>query len=413
MRHGQLSNHDASGKQVNTRIAAVGTQLGRSLSQFLESIDGAPHRPHQLAADLKINKDLAHRLITAVGKKDPFAVVYGIPGPEPLRRVVKAGLRHGAMKERGEESLQSIDELEHLIREIAGERASLDAIICNWLPDARKKFESTAKQSAYRGMRQLKGIAADLSSFTILWHPSQNEPRHDIAQIRGFYGLSRVRPEATFRLAISSGTTHRAAQPLTLDGTPVSNVSGLLLENYCTGPAVQTSVLGDEEIAVYSLDWGETVGIGSARDIVMGELRRSGPRQYCSRDDPKKKTGFTEAITVPSKKFICDLIMHQDVYPDWEPSLRVLEASSVSSADPNSTISSLYEFDVLETFESMGVGIEHFRAPEIPGYTELLLSTCARVGWDPSEFRGYRVRIDYPIFSSQIQVAFDLPIRDL
>lgn len=71
--------------------------------------------------------------------------------------------------------------------------------------------------------------------------------------------------------------------------------------------------------------------------------------------------------------------MHRDVYPDWETSTRILESCSTSAADPNSAIGSLYELDLLGALSQW--------VPEIPGYTELLLSTCARVGLDPSEFR--------------------------
>ena len=57
----------------------------------------------------------------------------------------------------------------------------------------------------------------------------------------------------------------------------------------------------------------------------------------------------------------------------------------------------------------MGQGLAKFRTAEIPRYADLLRHVCARLNWDGERFRGFRCRIDYPIYGSQVAMAFDAP----
>jgi hypothetical protein len=39
----------------------------------------------------------------------------------------------------------------------------------------------------------------------------------------------------------------------------------------------------------------------------------------------------------------------------------------------------------------------------------LIRDVCRRLRWDEMAFRGYRCRVDYPIYGSQIAMAFKPP----
>jgi len=84
---------------VNAHILSVGNKLASSLSSLLSQVQGGPHGPKQLAGVLGVNKDVSHRLLGALRRRDPLAVVYQLPGPEPLRRVVKACIKNGVPRE--------------------------------------------------------------------------------------------------------------------------------------------------------------------------------------------------------------------------------------------------------------------------------------------------------------------------
>ena len=64
-----------------------------------------------------------------------------------------------------------------------------------------------------------------------------------------------------------------------------------------------------------------------------------------------------------------------------------------------------------ETIQPLGVGLGNCRSAEVPWYPELLQTVCGKLGWDAGGFRGYRCRIEYPIYGSQVVMAFPAPVR--
>ena len=396
-------------------IAAIGHDLAVSFSNLLARLPGAPQPAARLGEILKVDKALAVRLLAAVRQKDPLATAHVIPGPDPLARVVKAAGRKGVPADVLRPSNEAVAAFRTLIKVHGGDRSGLDAIIAASLPATRLKFESVAKQSMYRGARQLKGVAADVVVYTVFVHPSADPGRHDLVNIEGFFGLRRVRPGADLKLGSRSEITAQTPDPcgpFTLDGLPAAEFEGVLLRSFCSSPQMKLAVHLRGNDAIYVLDWGESVGWSSACDVVMAELRRRLLRRSREPDDPRPKSGFLYPISLPSRVFVCDLILHKDVYPGLEPKLRILELGQLGCAEVNDRTRDLGVLDVVEYVEPLGWGISSFRAAEIPRYGELLEHVCAKLSWNPGEFRGFRTRIEYPMFGSQVQLAFDVPLRD-
>ena len=78
-------------------------------------------------------------------------------------------------------------------------------------------------------------------------------------------------------------------------------------------------------------------------------------------------------------------------------------------ADFNDPTRDVDRIDLLESVWALGRGPSHFRAGQIPRYVDLVRHVFARFGWDGDRFQGYRCRVEYPIYGSQITLAFDSP----
>ncbi|MBN1514197.1 MAG: hypothetical protein JXB13_19430 [Phycisphaerae bacterium] len=383
------------------------------MSSLLSQVQGGPHGPKQLAGVLGVNKDVSHRLLGALRRRDPLAVVYQLPGPEPLRRVVKACMKNGVPREQTLAAEEAIQEFAQLIQQEGGDRSGLDAIISAWLPSARARFESSAKQLSHRAMRQIKGVAADVTFNTVFIHPGSRPARLDLLRLEGLIGVRCVRPGGLLKLGRHSLNSLDVAgeNPLsTLDGVPIEGMSGVLLEPFCSKPGIRIEVQRKGQDALYLLDWGGALGLSSARDIVMGEVRWGGMRRWRTPDDKRTKAGGIVDISVPARMQVCDYILHEDAYPNWEPNVRVLELGPLGYAEVNDESRDVDVLDVVETVQPLGSGIERFRCEQIPRYDELLQYACDKLGWNPQSFRGYRCQVDYPIVGSQLQFAFPVPI---
>ncbi len=307
----------------------------------------------------------------------------------------------------------AIGEFEALIADEGGDRSGLDAIIGAWLPSARERFDKLAKQTMYRGARQLKGVAAEIHFATSILHPSANPVWCDAASLFGFLGLCRIRPEAKLKLGVLRGTSNPTGRTLTLNRKPVEDPHEILWHRFCSQPEVKLvvhHVPGSDDL-VYDLEWRDAVGPNSARNIVMCDLVEAALRRYRKPDDPRPRTAICEFVIVPARTLVFDVLLHADVYPEWRPQVRIIETGARGMSDPNDPSRDSDVLPIVERVEFLGWGIERFWAQEIPDYIAMLREVCDTLGWDGQRFRGYRVRIDYPIFNSEVDLGVEVPLE--
>jgi len=386
----------------------VGQRLADSFRALIEKMPGGPYRPQDLARTLGINKDLSSRVLRASRNRDPLAVVHIMPGPAPLRQLLQAAAEMSADPEILREAEEAVRQFDLLIHHEAGSRSSLDGIISTCLPDAREKFELFNKQAVYRGMAQLKGAVADVTLNTALLHPSQDGHYLDGVWILGSLGLRRLRPTAvvhycSHRLAQSS----RETCPLTLEREEVVGLRGLLLEQFCSRPLPELDANERGNTVHYTLG-GNAVGPPSAVDLFFAELTpRCMPRYL----DPKrpKRHGPGSEVTTPTKTLIFDLLMHQQVYSGADPELLIYDTAVNGVADMNDVTRDIDRLDLKETIEPLGTGTARFRVAEVGHYAEILRHVFAKLGWDEREFRGYRCKVQYPVYGAQFYMAFTPP----
>ncbi len=403
----------ASATPTNARIVAVARELAEAFRGLVDAIPSRPRRPQALARVLKIDKSVSHRLITAIRKDDPLATAHVIPGPEPLRRIARSARQQHVPEPAISRVENAIVAFESLISDEGGDRSGLDAIIGAWLPSARERFEKLAKQTMYRGARQLKGLSAEVHFAASILHPSADPLWCDAATLFGFLGLCRMRPEATLKLGVLRGTSNPTGRTLTLTKKPVEDPHEILWHRFCSQPEVELvvhHVPGSDDL-VYDLEWRDAVGPNSARNIVMCDLVEGALRRYRKKDDPRPRTAICEFVIVPARTLVFDVLLHADLYPDWRPQVRTVETGARGMSDPNDPSRDSDVLPIVEHVEFLGWGIERFWAQEVPDYIAMLREVCETLGWDAQRFRGYRVRIDYPVFNSEVDIGIDVPLE--
>jgi hypothetical protein len=396
------------------RIALVGRDLSRAFNDLLDALPGGPHRPQALARTLGLNVVLTSRLLKMAHQQEPLSVVHLAPGPEPLRRMLRAVERKKLDPAIIDAAHAAVDRLQQLISSEAGDRSALDAIISGWLPDAREKVELLAKQSVFRGISQLLGMACDVAHHAMILHPessaatpgapSAHASRADSVWLAVTAGLRRVRPGLPVRFDV-----HSAASMRTLAGTPINGLDGLLLDQFCSQPAPRLHVAQSPGKAQFTLE-GEDVGVRSAVDIAYATYIPGAKELVRNPEEPPRKIASSLGISIPSRTLLFDLLVHDDVYPGQHPELHLYQTLAEGVADPNDRRRDADRIDVVESVQSMGQGIARFRAAETPAYLDMLQHVCAQRDWDGRTLRGYRARIEYPVYSTQVMLTFDLPV---
>jgi hypothetical protein len=396
----------ASGQEneVQARITQVGRDLGETFCKLLDAIPGGPHRPQWLAQQLGVNAVLTSRLLKAAQQRDPLVVAHVMPGPEPLRRLLRAAEKQKINRRLIQDAADAVDRFQQLIDAEAGDRSALDAIISGWLPDARAKVELIAKQSVFRGVSHLLGTSCEVAHYTMMLHPSAPKgDRADQLLITNIHGLRRVRPGAS----INYDTIHSSSPMLTIEGESVDSIHGLLLEQFCSLPVPQLSVVHRGDIAQYTL-LGQDVGVRSAVDLVHATYLPGNKQVQRQFSDPPRTTPMAIGIDPPSRTFLFDVILHRDIFPKQTPRLDVYRTAG-AVASPQGMRDEMHRLDILESIQPLGQGIAAWRSADSPKHHEIMAHVCARRGWDPAHLRGYRCRMDYPMYSTEVVISFDLP----
>ena len=81
---------------LEQRFQRVGGALASAIKAVTETVPGNPRGPADVARILGVDKVLASRVLNATRNKDPIAALHLVPGPDPLRRFVRAAGKKGA-----------------------------------------------------------------------------------------------------------------------------------------------------------------------------------------------------------------------------------------------------------------------------------------------------------------------------
>jgi hypothetical protein len=405
---------------IELDISSTGRALARAVSGVIDAVSVAGGSgPVELARTLGIDKVLASRALKAARNRDPMAVVFLAPGPEPLRRVVRAAARRGVESRLVGDAEQAIEQFDRLIKQHAGDRSALDAIISSWLPEARAEFELRRKQSAFKAMSQLKGAMAEVNLATVMLHPSDDGEHLDVVWITGLFGLHRLRPGAAVKFAtrrLDGGDQPR--KPMSLDGHAVDDLQGVRLDAYCSSPPPDLDIVRAGEVVHYTLA-GDAFGPRSAVDLVFAEVNRAEMKRYVAPGSSRRGYVFAE-ISTPTRTLHFDVLVHNDVYRGSgaggtltasDPQLLIYDTALDGVANINDPSRDIDRLDMVESVQALGVGPSRWRSADVPNYAELVRDVSRRLRWDAELFRGYRCRIDYPIYGSQIAMAFEPTVK--
>ncbi|HYD01262.1 MAG TPA: hypothetical protein VEB22_08555 [Phycisphaerales bacterium] len=387
------------------RISRIGRSLTAAVSEIIEELPPSARRPTDVSRAFKINKDLSSRLLIALGKRDPLAAAYYMPGPEALRKLIQTAGGKVTNPVALARLKAAVEEFELLVREHGGNRGALGAIISGWVPEARARFEMENKQAAFRAMANLRGCAAKTLVQAALVHPSQTPGRVDGLGIVGYAGLRRTRPGVPLHIStLRTGPGAEGEAPLSVAGEAIDAMSGdMLLREFCSTPTPEILVRPAGSVAHYLLA-GDRVGLTGAIDLFLGEFT---PRVFgFTQSSPGRRVSVTADIEICTEELVFDTLIHRDVWPGVDPELGVYDTSMLGRVNVNNRERDIDRMDLFETVVQLGHGVQSCRIEGVPRYVEMLRSVCAQRGWDPEAFRCYRCHVQYPVYATQIILSW-------
>lgn len=390
---------------LRQRLVTLGMELQSALAAVLQALPPEAQRTTGLSSLGKVNKVFASRFLKALRQQDPLAMVHHVPGPDPLRRFLD-GLPSEMVDARTQAAAKAVvEQFQQVIDGEAGDRAALQTMMSNWLGDARQEFEVRRRQAAFKAVSELKGSAVDLNLSAAILHPSQKAEYLDLVWLMTMIGLQRLRPGAQVRLDTRRMSDEgQERQPKVFLGEDLNEILAEGLEAYCPHRPARLEAEQLDGTMNYFLA-GEDFGPHRRSDMHLVEWNREELRRFRPEQPERRSYVYSNPIP-PSQELILDLFLHKSLMDQEAPELLVYDTAGVGPRDPNDP---LCRFDLLEQAEELAYadGV-HGILPvaEYSPYQDIVGSILHRLDWAPKEFHQWRVRVAYPLHSSQVTLAF-------
>jgi hypothetical protein len=271
----------------------------------------------------------------------------------------------------------------------------------------KELFLAHSRMWGIRGRVQLRADFIHPSSAKAGWE--------DIATIRAFIDLVRLRPELRWILPRAKITDERRTTTLggwyPIDPQAYMAYGAPIMPEYCTAPLPS---LQDEPARPLPntdrfmlADW--PVGVRSPVTVVMGEAGDAMTPSWTN-DPTFKGESYTRAYT-PVELLVMDHFVHKDLFGRLDPTLHVL--GDLGPWMPYPVQGELRnEIAVAERVQFLGRGISCATLPAMNNYAQLLAEVCTRQHWNPTDFDVYRVRIEFPPVPCTVSLRYPMPLRD-
>lgn len=400
----------ASGPNFGSEASRVLGELRAALAAVIATLPGRISSASALQRALNIDMKLGWKVFRIIDTEDPLALAHLVPGAGAMRLFLKAAVEQDVKSTLIDRAARAADEFEQLVDTHAGDRASFEAMISSWSADSRAKMDLNYKRAAFRSNSYFYGIQATAQLSCCLVHPSADESLIDVALLRGYMGLRRLRTSVPCVVAHVRATDAEGApralirEPLDPGGGTSHGVS--LIRKFCSDPLPQFRTVEAEGGFVHGELIGEGVGNTAAVTCFTGDVTRKAGARYAGELD--RDFGVCVMVRIPCTALILDLLVHEGTFGPFSPKLSVFGEHLEGAPFPSPT----KERDRLELLESvlyLGQGLSVLPTREVPRYVELARFATDRLGWDADRFDVYRCRIEYPVMPSTVVLRFDLP----
>ena len=380
--------------------------LGRLQAAVSAMLDAAPTRARkaaEVARWLEIDNTLGWQVFRIAAAPSSLAVAAHVPARVSVEKLIKAAAYKHVPEDLLNRLASAFDEFEQLVEAHAGDRDTLDAILSAYVPDSRERAEHQAKEEVFRATRVVLGHVVEASVDARLLHPSDTEGRIDGVGLQAYIGLRRLHPEAHITTGITALRTGQRI--LTIDGREVHDPNDPVLADFCSTPTPR--FVGEERHGSrrYYVPVSD-LGLRGAVDVVRGDYLPAVAPRFATR--PGAKMSVFHLTETPARRMTFDLFLHKGIPSCGAPRLAIYNAKA---AGPIAFEDAERDGDRLRLHERVTAipgGLRHAQLPHIPRYVEMLEFACQKRGWNPSEFRGFRLDVDYPVFGAQYCLGFNL-----
>ncbi len=386
-------------------------RLRAAFGELLSSLGIDPENPRGAGRKLGLDKSLAWKVARVAYGVDLFAIGQHLPGAPGLNIFIKAVKRHGAPTSRVDAVKSALRDFDRLVEIHSGDRASLEIMLSSYASENAERLELLHRKQLFSGASYLWGVQVKTQLRADFVAPSTEDGMVDIASLRGFVDLRRLRPEVPWvidrtRIADDDATIREVSQRESLGPDRDACQDAPLLPEFCSRPLPEVRrVPGLEGFVHLELAPGPVGNTGAVTCIYAEVFRGAVPRY---RDARNARGEHGQLMRTPCKVLVFDVFLHRDLGYATPPTFAV-EGQVLGVPAHTAPHSERTCLPVHETVEDLGAGPPLVHTPDIPEYGPIVRTVFERVQWNAEDFHGFRVRMRYPPSPTVMVLHYPLP----
>jgi hypothetical protein len=393
--------------QFEPDCLAAFDDLRGALIELYASVGADPEVPQETARRFGVNKTMTWNLSRVMMSTDPIAILPHVPGVSALRSLLVAMQRQGAKSAAIERVRSAAAALHKMIAIHVGDRATLELIV-DGMGRSRGDHLELSRKLAFRGNSGLWGVQANTRLMTVFMSPNAESPDLlDIAMVRGYLGLRRLRSEVRWPIFQIRGWGNEAMtsswKPLEENGDAPNGLP--LLKRFGTVTPSDVEVSLNANGTDYLLIPGP-IGNAGAIDCFVSDYARAAASKF--RTDGLSTGEFGATISAPTERLIFDLIVHESLDFVLTPEVRAF-GGIFSERVEESAPGTYLPIAIPPNVSPLPGRPPVVATPHVARYPEIVSFVHERMGWSAGDFRGCRLEVSYPPLGSTVLLRFKLP----
>lgn len=393
---------------AEVRIVSHGVRTAFANLASATRVDAS--KPRVLARDLGVDKTLAWKLSRIVTDPNLLAAIALVPGRSAQRILLDSFERVGAGEQLVEQARVALDTFEQMVKTHADDRETFEMMLSSVTDAGQAERDEAQRRLAFQGNSASWGVQARVRFCTYIACPSSDPDFGTTAVVGGLMDFRRLRRKIPWTLAatlwVDDDGRPMAEQPIVPLDPDVSGFDMIpLLRQYSSPglPPIRRTRRADG-VAQYQIVDGE-VGNTGAFTCVTGWKYQRVPKWRSAHDLTSE---YSIGVSTPAELLQLDLLVHRESSPPFTPELHVYSLLPGESPNPVGN-RPRPEVQVCETVVPLAADLLDLDVFDIPNYGSMVDSVLAGMGHNRSEFVGYRVRMKYPLLSTNVAIRFPMP----
>jgi hypothetical protein len=366
---------------------------------------------------LKVDRMTCRRIVAGAAEARPEpALLVRLPGARGLRQFLAALERIGIDAGPLATAEAAVREAEEVVRQVAGSQSRLAARL-RAEPEAQTRLGAAGRGERAAALRErlagvvfeLIGKRAEVKLAIVIMRPCPDDPTHiDRASILGTIGHS-ARPDSP-PLVVTSGRAPESGEDAVDFATLVARTpargrtpQSVLREFTTDPPPLVSSRTGPTSSQIVQVIDAAALKTHATVDVVTaGVAYHAGPHPARS---PRGVGEEWALMNEPAGWLIHDVYLHREMARGCIPSVEhhLWRPGFESSADDR-WYTRLPDGPRLEI---LGPGLRSAAADPYPRHEALTARGFELLGWDASEFVGYRCQVRWPLWRAGYCMSFD------